>query len=69
MVKFYGRFSGKITQDYGNSDSIYFPVNSCDYHHCIIDFDDKDDWKRRQCRILDVISTFLIQVGRIKAGA
>ena len=67
MVKFYGRFGGKITQDYGNSDSVYFPVDPHDYHGCIVDFDTKSDWKRRQHRILDVIATFLIQVGRIKA--
>ena len=67
MVKLYGRFSGKITQEYGNSDSIYFPVDSRDSRGCIIDFDDKSDWKRRQRRILDVIATFFIQVGRIKA--
>ena len=67
MVKFYGRFGGKITQDYGNSDSIYFPVDPRDYCRCIIDFDDKSDWKKRQHRILDLIATFLIQVQRIKA--
>ena len=66
MVKFYGRFGGKITQEYGNSDSIYFPVDSRDYRGCIIDFDESD-WKRRQRRILDVIATFLVQAGRIKA--
>ena len=62
MVKFYGRFGGKITQEYGNNDSIYFPVDPRDYRGCIIDFDDKSDWKKRQRRILDVIATFLIQV-------
>ena len=67
MVKFYGRFGGKITQEYGNSDSIYIPVDPRDYRGVIVDFNDKGDWKRRQRRILDVITTFLIQVGRIKA--
>ena len=58
MVKFYGRFGGKITQEYGNSDSLYFPVDPRDYRGRIIDFDDKSDWKKRQYRILDVITTF-----------
>ena len=62
MVKFYGRFGGKITQEYGNSDSIYFPVDPRDYCSCIIDFDDKSDWKKRQYRILDVITTFWFKI-------
>ena len=67
MVKFYGRFGRRITQEYGNSDSIYFPVNPRDYRGVIVDFDDRGDWKKKQYRILDFIATFLIQVGRIKA--
>ena len=67
MVKFYGRFGGYFTQEYGNSDFIYFPIDPCDSCGVIVDFDDKSDWNKRQYRILDVIATFLIQVGRIKA--
>ena len=44
-----------ITQEYGNSDSIYFPVDPRDYRGCIVDFDDKSDWKRRQQRICMII--------------
>ena len=46
MVKFYGRFGGKITQEYGNSDSIYIPVDPRDYRGVIVDFNDKGVWKR-----------------------
>ena len=46
MVQFYGRFGDKITQEYGSSDSIYFPVNPCNYCGVIADFDDKGDWKK-----------------------
>ena len=66
MVKFHGKLGGKITQEYGNSDSIYFPIDSCDYCGVIVDSDDKDDWEKRQYRIQNVINAFLIQVGRIK---
>ena len=67
MVTFDGRFGCKITQEYGISNSIYFPIDSHDYCGFIVDFDDKDDWKKRQYRILDVITAFLILVGRFKA--
>ena len=62
MVEFYGRFDGKITQEYGNSDSIYFPVNPRNSCGVIVDFDDKSDWKKRQYRILDVIATFFVEM-------
>ena len=62
MVNFYGRFGGKSIQEYQNSDSIYFPINSCNSCGVIVDFDDKSDWKRRQYRILDVIATFFVEM-------
>ena len=65
-MKFYGRFGGEIYQDHVYPDSL--PCDPRDKRSCIVDSYPGETVEARKTRILDVVTTFLLQVKRIQAN-
>ena len=63
-MKFFASFPRKIVQEYGNVD-IGLDIDPRDQRTNIIDPRDQEDPEKRRLRILNVVLTFQIRVGRI----
>ena len=66
-MKFYGRFDEPIYQDYGHHDG-NLVINPRDWRATILDFGENEDPDVRKKRIENVVTRFLVDVGRIKAN-
>ena len=66
-MKFYRRFDEPIYQDYGHHDG-NLVINPRDRRATILDFGENEDPDVRKKRIENVVTRFLVDVGRIQAN-